>query len=85
MTLITLTPIIIRGFESIRSIGEVLESPDIELNTGKRSVQQVKGEFSFLDVCYQYPDGIDAAVEGIQFSVKPGETIAFVGRTIRCW
>jgi ATP-binding cassette subfamily B protein len=79
MTMVTLTPLIVRGFESIRSIGEVLESPDLELNTGKKTIQGVNGSFTFSQVCYQYPNGLDAAVENIDFSVDPGETIALVG------
>lgn len=79
LALISLTPLIVRGFESIRSLGEVLESPDIEQNTGKKIVSSVQGQFEFLDVCYSYPDGDHAAVEDINLTVNPGETIALVG------
>lgn len=37
-TLLTLTPQIGKGLESARSIGEVLQAPDLEQNDGKAAV-----------------------------------------------
>ncbi len=79
MALVTLMPVISKGFESVHSIGEVLESPDLEHNEGKKSVENVRGEFTFEGVQFQYPDSNMAAVHDLQLNVKAGETIALVG------
>jgi ATP-binding cassette subfamily B protein len=79
MALLSLAPVIIKGFESIRSLGEVLQSPDVEHNFGKTSVTDVRGEFEFSGVTFRYPDGEQAAVHDFSLHVRPGETIALVG------
>ncbi|GAB4514592.1 MAG: ABC transporter ATP-binding protein [Anaerolineae bacterium] len=75
----TLLPQITRGFESIYSIGEVLESPDLEENEGKPAVEQVNGRFDFESVSFAYPDTTDSSLDQLTFTVQPGETVAFVG------
>jgi ATP-binding cassette subfamily B protein len=73
------TPMIVRGFEAVRSIGEVLQCPDLERNEGKAPVAAVRGEFRFENVSFRY-DGVEAhAVRDFALHVKPGETIALVG------
>ncbi|MGB8646754.1 MAG: ABC transporter ATP-binding protein [Anaerolineae bacterium] len=79
MLLVSLAPVIAKGFESIRSIGEVLESPDLEHNEGKTRVASVRGEFRFQAVGLQYPDSPIDAVRDVDLDVSPGETIALVG------
>jgi ATP-binding cassette subfamily B protein len=79
MALVTLMPVISKGFESVRSIGEVLESPDVEHNEGKKSVGSIRGEFDFEGVQFQYPDSNMSAVHDLQLKVAAGETIALVG------
>jgi ATP-binding cassette subfamily B protein len=72
-------PMILRGFEAVRSIGEVLECPDLEQNEGKAAVACVRGEFVFENVSFRY-DGVEAhAVREFSLSVRAGETIALVG------
>jgi ATP-binding cassette, subfamily B, bacterial len=73
------TPMIVRGFEAVRSIGEVLECPDLEQNEGKAAVAAVRGEFRFQGVSFRYPEVEAHAVTGFDLHVKAGETIAFVG------
>ncbi|MDI1462021.1 ABC transporter ATP-binding protein [Catellatospora sp. KI3] len=77
-TLLTLGPIIIKGLESVRSVGEVLQAPDLETNAGKAEVEQVRGEVEFQDVTFRYDDG-DDAVADFSLRVAPGERIALVG------
>jgi ATP-binding cassette subfamily B protein len=75
-------PVITRGFDGLRSIGEVLESPDIEENRGKKPVAHVRGEFVFENVGFDYCDkngGTAPALRGINLTVKAGETIGIVG------
>ena len=77
--LANMVPQITKGLESIRSIGEVLECPDIEQNEGKQMVAGVRGEFTFKDVVFRYSDSDEDAIHNFSLITKPGETIALVG------
>ena len=79
LQIVTMMPMITKGFESVRSIGEVLECPDIEQNLGKRAVSSVKGEFNFQLVNFTYPGGDRGSLADFSLNVKPGETIGVVG------
>jgi ATP-binding cassette subfamily B protein len=68
-----------KGMESIRSIGEILECPDLEHNAGKAPVSQVAGRVVFEDVGFHYANGRGHAVNGFSLDVRPGECIALVG------
>ncbi|MES2932096.1 MAG: ABC transporter ATP-binding protein [Pseudomonadota bacterium] len=72
-------PQINKGLEAIRSIGEVLQSPDIELNEGKSIVSQVAGKVVFEQVGFSYARSAQAALSDITLQVEPGQTIALVG------
>ncbi|GJF28577.1 ABC transporter ATP-binding protein [Kitasatospora sp. NE20-6] len=78
-TLLTLTPQLGKGLESVRSVGEVLQAPDLEENSGKADVQQVTGRIDFQGVVHTYPGGGEPSVAGFDLTVQPGETIALVG------
>ena len=79
LSISNLMPIISRGFESVRSVGEVLESPDIEQNLGKTPVGQVRGEFVFDAVSFTYRGTQRGSLRDFMLTVSPGETIAVVG------
>ena len=76
-------PVILRGFESIRSIGEVLERQETEDNDGKPALGGVEGGFHFENVHFEYPatagEELMATLRGIDLIVTPGETIGVVG------
>ncbi len=78
---ISLVPIIAKGFESITSIGEVLLSEEVELNDGKEILENVEGEFSFENVHFHYKDSDKNTLRGLNLKVKKGETIALVGES----
>ena len=40
-----------------------------------------QGEIEFRNVCFTYPDSREAMLEGINFTAKKGETVAFIGST----
>ena len=79
MLLSNMMPVISRGFESVRSIGEVLESPDIEQNLGKTRVGAVRGEFVFDAVSFTYRGTTRGALHDFSLNVQPGETVAVIG------
>ena len=74
-----LMPQIAKGFASIRSLGEVLESPDIEANADKPAMKEVVGIVDFKDVTFTYPGSKTPAITNLTLRVKPGEMIALVG------
>ncbi|GAA3298862.1 ABC transporter ATP-binding protein [Dactylosporangium vinaceum] len=74
-----LAPIVTKGLESIRSIGEVLSAPDLERNEGKERISRVRGEIALEGVGYRYPEAGAPALTGVDLTVAAGETIAFVG------
>ena len=78
--IINIYPELNRGFDSIRSLGEVLECPDIEENEGKKQVQQVKGDIAFKNVWFNYETGIDV-INNLSMDIKQGECVAFVGES----
>ena len=51
-----------------------------EPNKGTTTLNNVKGEISFKDVCFSY-DGERASLNNINLDIKQGETIALVGST----
>lgn len=77
--ILAVLPEIGKGFESIKSIGEVLECPDIEHNLGKLPVNEVQGEFRFESVSFTYPRTERFALKDFSLRVQPGETVAIVG------
>ena len=79
MGLLSLAPVISKGLESVRSIGEVLQAPDLENNEGKAEVRSVRGVVELREVSFQYPEADRRAVDRFTLSVAPGEVIALVG------
>nr|WSY49166.1 ABC transporter ATP-binding protein/permease [Streptomyces sp. NBC_00886] len=79
-TLTGLAPVITKGLESVRSVGEVLQAPELEDNEGKAEVTEVRGAVSFQSVGHAY-DGnqLRPAVHDFTLTVAPGETVALVG------
>lgn len=77
--LLNLMPIFSKGLESVRSVGEVLQAPDLEVNEGKAAAGTVGGGFEFEGVGHRYPDAAEPSVRDFSLSVRPGETVALVG------
>jgi ATP-binding cassette subfamily B protein len=75
----SLAPFISKGLASVRSLGEVLESPDIEVNSGKRKVSSVQGNIEFKEVSLMYPGASTWALSQINVKAGPGKVTALVG------
>ncbi len=80
-SLMSLIPTIAKGVESVNSIGEVLLEEDIEQNEGKEEVTDVDGDFVFEDVKFRYSEDGKNVLNGLNLTVKKGETIALVGES----
>lgn len=79
-SMIGLLPIISRGSESIRSIGEILSAFDVENNSNKKKLSHLDGAYDFKNVSFDY-DSRSRVLKNFNLSVKPGETIALVGES----
>lgn len=77
--LLMLIPVGARGMESVRSIAEVLQEPDIEQNEGKRTVEAVEGHLTLEHVSHRYADAEVEAVQEVSLDIAAGGTVAFVG------
>ncbi len=81
MGLMNLVPTISKGFESIHSIEEVLESSELEPNEGKPEISALRGNFIFENISFTYPESEQAAVRNFSLQVRDGESIALVGHS----
>ncbi len=79
--IVTLVPTIMKGVESVNSIGEVLLEEDVEVNEGKEKLEDVAGTFDFRDVHFEYRNNSNEVLTGLNLHVKKGETIALVGES----
>ncbi|MCS5734624.1 ABC transporter ATP-binding protein [Herbiconiux daphne] len=77
--LLMLLPVVARGTESVRSIAEVMQEPDLEFNEGKHRFENVTGSMRLEHVDYRYAPDDAPALSGIDLEVRAGETVAFVG------
>lgn len=78
--IINISPDLNRGFDSIHSLGEILECTDIEMNEGKQKVNNINGHIQFNKVKFQYTPE-KTVINDISFETKPGECIAIVGES----
>jgi len=68
------------GIAAGESIFSLLDETP-EKDTGTRVIEKAKGDFEFKDVSFRYADDTDEVLKGINFSVKAGQKIAFVGHS----
>jgi subfamily B ATP-binding cassette protein MsbA len=65
---------------SLERVIELMNEPyDIVDSPHAKTIQEVKGKLDFEHVSFRYESSADWVLNGIQLSIHPGETIAFVG------
>lgn len=77
--LTNLAPQITKGLASIASLGELLESSEIEKNTHKPPMVLTHGEVQFKSINFTYPQAAVPALDSINFVAHPHTMIALVG------
>lgn len=71
-----------RASVSAKRINEVLDTvPSIVDGHKRKGKPGMVGEIEFKNVSFKYPGAADYVLKDINFSVKGGETIAFIGST----
>ncbi|MDR3240261.1 MAG: ABC transporter ATP-binding protein/permease [Clostridiales bacterium] len=71
-----------RASVSAKRINEVLDTePTILDGSRTDGLPGLQGEVTFKHVGFKYPDAADSVLEDVSFTVKQGETVAFIGST----
>jgi ATP-binding cassette subfamily B protein len=76
--IVNLFPTFVESAESIRSIREILDSPDIEKNESKPQIGKIRGRIEFKNVSFAYEKG-KPALSDVSVTIEPGTTLALVG------
>ena len=67
-----------RGLAACESVFGLSDEKQ-EDDAGTRELKNVRGELIFENVSFKYPDSAEYALEGIDLTIKPGESVAIVG------
>jgi ATP-binding cassette subfamily B protein len=82
MMLVMIFVMLPRASVSAKRINQVLDTePTILDGTKTQGAQGVSGEVTFNHVSFKYPDAAEYILEDVSFTVRQGETIAFIGST----
>ncbi len=69
-----------QGIAAGQSLFEILDEP-IEPTTGTRTTTRARGEVEYREVSFFYQTRDKAVLNNISLHIKPGSTVAFVGKT----
>jgi len=69
-----------QGIAAGQSVFELLDQPT-EGSGGTRSIARARGEIEFRNVSFQYASDKGGVLHDVSFRVRPGETVAIVGRS----
>lgn len=71
-----------RGFASLDRLNIILnEVPDVRDEPGAIELGHISGDIEFRNLTFSHSPELRPALEGVSFRVRPGETLAVVGRT----
>jgi ATP-binding cassette subfamily B protein len=68
-----------QAIASIDRLNVILNQPLEDIESGIRP--ELKGEITFENMSFNYDDSDEVVLKNISFSVKPGETVAIMGKT----
>ena len=74
-------PMITQGYDSLKSVNEILYADDIEQNGTAMLPRPVRGEIEFRDVSFSYEPGREPVLNNISFTVPASGSIAFIGKS----
>ena len=71
-----------RGKASLDRLGALLDAPiHVKDRPGTVELTDVKGDITFKDLTFRYPDGEYDALKDISFTIRAGESVGLVGKT----
>ena len=74
-------PLITQGYDSLKSVNEILYADDIEQNGSALLPSPVRGEIEFRHVSFSYAPDQEPVLKDVSFRVPAGGSIAFVGKS----
>ena len=69
-----------RALVSTDRIMEILDIPS-EFNLNGTETPKIKGKIEFKDVSFKFSDSNEHLLNHVNFTINPGETVVFIGRT----
>ncbi|HEY3698844.1 MAG TPA: lipid A export permease/ATP-binding protein MsbA, partial [Spongiibacteraceae bacterium] len=72
--------VIQKGIAAAESVFEILDLPK-EINSGNRRLENARGKIEIRDLTFFYPDATKPALDHINLTILPGQTVALVGRS----
>ncbi|HEX7373969.1 MAG TPA: lipid A export permease/ATP-binding protein MsbA [Steroidobacteraceae bacterium] len=69
-----------QGIAAAQSIFEVLDAT-LEPEGGDRPIGRARGEVEYRAARFRYPSGATDVLHDVSFTIRPGQTVAIVGRT----
>ncbi|WP_461537691.1 lipid A export permease/ATP-binding protein MsbA [Spongorhabdus nitratireducens] len=69
-----------RGIAAAESIFEQIDEP-VEVDNGTIELDRARGQLEFKNLTFSYENAATPALQDINFSIKPGQTVALVGRS----
>ncbi|WP_068619518.1 ABC transporter ATP-binding protein [Paenibacillus tuaregi] len=80
-SILNVYPNLVKGFESLHSVSEVLLSKETEEYKGRIKPDVIRGEYRFEEVGFKYKESDRHVLSSFTLNVKPGEKVAFVGES----
>ncbi|MCQ2753347.1 MAG: ABC transporter ATP-binding protein/permease [Bacilli bacterium] len=81
MMLILIFILLPRSIVSARRINEVLDTKTSIVYPKENKHPRIRGEVTFKNVTFAYPDAQSPCLKNINFTIKPGTTFAIIGAT----
>jgi len=76
---IDVTPEVTQGYESLRSLNEVLCADSLEADGDVVFSKPIRGEIEFRDVTFRYPGAEEPVIDHLSFRIPAGKSAAFIG------
>lgn len=70
-----------RMMMATESVFKLIDSPKEVSNSNRELIFTPNSKIQFQDVSFKFPDSENNTLDGINFEVKSGQTVAFVGRS----
>ncbi|AQQ52498.1 ABC transporter ATP-binding protein [Planococcus lenghuensis] len=71
---------LVQSIASMDRVFELLDEPyDVKDRPGAKDIRTTKGNLEFRDVAFSYEEKGTEVLRDLNFAVKPGQTVAFVG------
>lgn len=74
-------PTMATATDAVASVTEILRSPEVEQESDRKPLRRVEGRIDFRNVSFHYDDDERPILNGLNLTIKAGETVALVGES----